>query len=214
MIHGIPGGDVAGVVDEVGKDVQQFKKGDEVYGSTGMVGAWAEYACCREKDLCPKPTNLSFEEAATVPVAGATALGAVRAAKIKAGEQVLIYGASGGVGHFAAHIAKPKGGIVTGVCSTRNLTMMEKLGMDAAIDYTKEDFSQLGPIYAIGSGKKMKGVAYPLLKDKGPPYLKELMEAGKIKPVIDHIYPMREVPGGIRYVIKDHAQGKVAITMV
>jgi NADPH:quinone reductase-like Zn-dependent oxidoreductase len=154
------GADVAGVVEAVGPDVTQFSPGDEVYGTIG-AGAFAEYACASEKNFGLKPANLSFEQAAAVPIAGYTALQGLRdAGELKAGEKVLINGASGGVGTFAVQIAKAFGAKeVTGVCSTRNLEMVRSIGADHVIDYTKEDFTRTGPydlIYcAVGNRSTM-----------------------------------------------------------
>ena len=255
VIHKVPGGDVAGIIEKVGKNVKLFKRGDAVYGTSGMIGAWAEYACCAEKDICLKPVNITFEEAAAIPVAAPTALGAIKAANIKADEQVLISGASGGVGHFAVQLAKAYGAVVTGVCSERSIDTVKSIGADYVIDYNKEDFATngkkydviigvngyrsistfkkaladggryivvggmkqamvgaiSGPIRSIGSSKKMKGVALPMLKDKGFLFLNELIEAGKVKPMIDEVYSTLEIARAMHYIIKEHAKGKVAI---
>jgi NADPH:quinone reductase-like Zn-dependent oxidoreductase len=142
------GADVAGVVEEVGKNVTGIKKGDEVFGiTTGFIGGWAEYAVLDEKSLFLKPQTLSFEEAGAMPTGSITALGAVRAAKVKAGQKVLIHGASGGVGHYVVQIAKAFGATVTGVCSTRNLDVVRSVGADFVIDYKTEDFSKKGIHY-------------------------------------------------------------------
>jgi NADPH:quinone reductase-like Zn-dependent oxidoreductase len=143
--YSIPGGDIAGVVEAVGKDVTQFQTGDEVFGdlSGSGWGGFAEYVAVPEKALALKPTNLSFEEAASVPMAGVTALQSLRdKGKIQIGQKVLINGASGGVGTFAVQIAKAFGAEVTGVCSTRNLDILQSIGADYCLDYTKEEFSQ------------------------------------------------------------------------
>src|SRR6187402_1625664 len=134
------GGDLAGRVEAVGKDVKAFQPGDEVFG-TG-AGAWAEFACASEEKLAPRPANVSFEEAAAVPVAGLTALQALRdKGEVQPGQKVLINGASGGVGTYAVQIAKAFGTEVTGVCSTRNVDLVRSIGADHVIDYTKEDFT-------------------------------------------------------------------------
>jgi NADPH:quinone reductase-like Zn-dependent oxidoreductase len=137
------GGDLAGSVEAVGKDVKGLQPGDEVYGVSGS--AWAEYTCARADRLAPKPSNLSFEEAAAVPVAGITALQGLRdKGRVQPGQKVLINGASGGVGTFAVQLAKAFGAEVTGVCSTRNVEQARALGADRVIDYTQEDFTKLG----------------------------------------------------------------------
>ena len=142
------GADVAGIVEEVGKNITSVKKGDEVFGmTTGFIGGWAEYAVLDEKSLYLKPKSLSFEEAGAMPTGGITALGAVKAAKIKTGQEVLIHGASGGVGHYVVQIAKVFGATVTGICSTRNLDVVRSIGADNVIDYKTEDFSKKGKLY-------------------------------------------------------------------
>ncbi len=142
------GRDLAGEVEAVGGNVTQFRPGDEVFG-TGL-GAFAEYVCAAEKDLAPKPVNLTFEQAAAVPVAALTALEGLRdKGRIQAGQQVLINGAAGGVGTFAVQIAKAFGAVVTGVCSTRNVELVRSLGADRAIDYTREDFTRGGQPYDL-----------------------------------------------------------------
>jgi NADPH:quinone reductase-like Zn-dependent oxidoreductase len=141
----IPGGDVAGRVETVGRNVRQFQPGDEVFGELSLYGcgAFAEYVCVPEKVLALKPANISFEEAAAVPQAAAVALHGLRdKGQIQPGQKVLIYGASGGIGTFAVQIAKSFGAEVTGVCSTRNLDMVRSIGADHVIDYTQEDFTQ------------------------------------------------------------------------
>ena len=145
----ILGADVAGRVEAVGKNVQQFQPGDEVFGSCGR-GGFAEYVCCGEKGLVLKPANVTFEQAAAVPVAAITALQGLRdVGKIQAGQQVLIHGASGGVGMFAVQIAKSFGTEVTAVCSTRNVEMVHSIGADHVIDYKREDFVQSGQRYDL-----------------------------------------------------------------
>ena len=143
------GADIAGRVEEVGKNVTEFKPGDEVFGAVG-AGGFAEYVCTREKNLALKPGNISFEAAAAAPVAGFTALQGLRdTGKIRAGQKVLVNGAAGGVGTFAVQIAKSYGTDVTGVCSTRNLDMVRSIGADHVIDYTREDFTRKGPCYDL-----------------------------------------------------------------
>jgi NADPH:quinone reductase-like Zn-dependent oxidoreductase len=145
----ILGADVAGVVEAVGKDVTEFQPGDEVFAMSKQ-GGFSEYACVRESELAPKPKNLSFEQAAAVPLAANTALIALRdQGELQPGHKVLINGASGGVGTFAVQIAKAFGAEVTGVCSTRNVGLVRSLGADAVVDYTKEDFAAHGPRYDV-----------------------------------------------------------------
>jgi NADPH:quinone reductase-like Zn-dependent oxidoreductase len=143
-----PGRDVAGEVEAVGKNVTQFKAGDEVFGACN--GAFAEYACARESAFATKPSKVTFEQAASVPVAGLTALQGFRdKAQLQPGQKVLINGAAGGVGTFAVQIAKTFGAEVTGVCSTRNVEMVRSIGADTVIDYTREDFTSNGKQYDV-----------------------------------------------------------------
>ena len=150
-INKVPGADLAGRVEAVGAGVTQFKPGDEVFGvAAGLAGGFAEYACAAEKTLALKPANISFEAAATVPVAGLTALEGLRdKGQVQPGQKVLINGASGGVGSFAVQIAKAFGAEVTAVCSTRNLESARSIGADHVLDYTKEDFTQQGVQYDL-----------------------------------------------------------------
>lgn len=144
------GTEIAGTVEEIGKNVKGFKKGDEVYGIvSGLCGAWAEYACVDDYALFYKPQNMSFEEASAVPVSGTTALSAIHKAKVKAGQHVLVYGASGGVGQFVIQILKAYGATVTAVCSTRNVELAHKLGADYIIDYKKKDFAKDNKKYDV-----------------------------------------------------------------
>jgi NADPH:quinone reductase-like Zn-dependent oxidoreductase len=255
------GVDVAGQVEAVGNDVTQFKPGDEVFGS--CRGAFAEYACAPESALAAKPNNVTFEQAASVPIAAFTALQALRdKGHIQPGQKVLINGAAGGVGTFAVQLTKSFGAEVTGVCSTRNLSMVRSLGADRAIDYTREDFTKserrydlfldcianhsllactrvLNPkgIYVpVGgsAGRWMIGtlgrsivalvlswfisqilVIFFLAKSRKEDLvvLHDLMEAGKVTPVIDKRYSLTEVPEAIRYLEAGHARGKVVITV-
>ena len=257
----IPGIDIAGKVEAVGKNVKEFQPGDDVFGDCGWGGAFAEYVCVTEKRLVAKPANISFEEAASVFVAAITALQGLRdKGKIQSGQKVLINGASGGVGTFAVQLAKYFGAEVTGVCSTRNLELVRSIGADKVIDYTKEDFTNstqkydliidntanrsvsdlklalspngicvivgfsslsrmfqqmlLGPLISITGNKKIDGLGTAKPNKKDLVLLKELLEASKIKPVIDRRYPLSEVPAAIRYLEEGHARGKVVITIV
>lgn len=257
----ILGSDIAGRVEAVGKNVKEFKPGDEVFGdiSANGWGGFAEYACAREDAFALKPTNLSFEEAAAVPMAAFTALqGFHYAGEVRPGQKVLIHGASGGVGTFAVQLAKAFGAEVTAVCSTRNLDATRSIGADHVIDYTKEDFAKNGKKYDLilatngdrsisdyrralspkgiyvhtgGSVAQMSqamfqgswisktgsqkmgsmGVTKPNKKDLLA--IKELIETGKVKPVIDRYYPLAETAEAIRYLEQGHAQGKVVITV-
>lgn len=258
--YSIPGGDIAGQVEAVGINVKQFQPGDEVFGDLSGCGwgGFAEYVSVPENVLALKPANISFEEAAAVPMASVTALQGVRdKGKIQSGQKVLINGASGGVGTFAVQIAKSFGAEVTGVCSTRNLDILRSIGADHAIDYTSEDFTKktlrydlilavngykpisaykralspngifvhvggsgaqmfqamvLGPWISMTGSKKM-GNMLQRANQKDLIYMKELLEAGKVKPVIDRRYKLSEVPEAFRYFEEGHAQGKVVITV-
>ena len=167
------GGESSGIVVEIGKNVKNFKIGDEVYGQPPEMfptGAWAEYVAMDEWRTCVKPTNLSFEEAAIIPSSCETALGAVRKAGIKRGQEVMVYGASGGVGGYAAQLAKALGAMVTGVCSTRNVEVAKSIGCDCVIDYKNEDFTKTGKTYdaIIGvNGYNPMKVYKKLLKNDG-----------------------------------------------
>jgi NADPH:quinone reductase-like Zn-dependent oxidoreductase len=256
----ILGADIAGQVEVVGKNVKQFKPGDAVFGDISACGwgGFAEYVCASEHALVLKPTNISFEEAAAVPMAAVTALQGLRnKGQIQPGQKVLINGASGGVGAFAVQIAKSFGAEVTAVCSTRNVDMVRSIGAAHVIDYTKEDFTKngqrydlilaangyhpilaykralsprgvyvmtggstaqmfqamlLGPWISMTRSKKMGNmIAKPNNKDLA--FMKELLEAGKVTPVIDRCYPLSEVAEAIRYLEEGHAQGKVVITV-
>jgi NADPH:quinone reductase-like Zn-dependent oxidoreductase len=257
----IPGGDISGVVESIGKDVTQFKPGDEVFGDLSGCswGGFAEYVAAPEKAFALKPANLSFEEAAAVPMAGVTALQSLRdKGKIQSGQKVLINGASGGVGTFAVQIAKSYGAEVTGVCSTRNLDILKSIGADYCLDYQKEKFPQnddrrydliLGvnghqPISAykraltpkgifvhVGgsgaqmfqamvqgpwvsmTGKQKMGTFLQRANQTDLVFMKELIEAGKVKPIIDRSYKLSETPEAFRYFEGGHAQGKVVITV-
>ena len=255
------GVDFAGTVEAVGKDVTQFRPGDEVFG--GRSGAFAEYVCVPEdRAVVPKPANVTFEQAAGVGVAGLTALQGLRdKGQIQPGQQVLINGASGGVGTFAVQIAKAFGAEVTGVCSTRNVDLVRSLGADHVIDYTHEDFTRsdrrydlmldvagsrpwsacrrvLNPqatLVIVGAPKgnrlmgplsrivKVRLAALPssqkavffIAKFNKPDLavLRELLEAGKVTPVIDRRYELSDCAAAFRYLGEGHARGKIVITV-
>jgi NADPH:quinone reductase-like Zn-dependent oxidoreductase len=258
------GVDYAGTVEAVGKNVTQFKAGDEVFG--GRTGAFAEYLCARAAgSVALKPASVTFEQAASVPIAGITALQGLRdKGKVQPGQKILINGASGGVGTFAVQIAKSLGADVTGVCSTRNVDLVRSLGADQVIDYTKEDFTKSeqhydaildnvanhslsecrrvlnpnGKYVLIGGGgvnesrwlgpglthalkamvlsrfvSQKMGMMLAELNQKDLAVLGDLMQSGKVKPVIDRKYKLSEIPEAIRYLEEGHARGKVVITV-
>ena len=256
----IPGKEMAGRIETVGRNVTQFQPGDEVFGDLSVAswGAFAEYVSVPETAIALKPDNLTFEQAAAVPESAVVALQGLRdKGKIQPGQKVLINGASGGVGSFAVQIAKAFGSEVTAVCSTKNLEMARSIGADHVIDYTKKDFTQngqqydlilaangyhpisdyrralspqgiyvatggtmtqslqatmMGPFISMTGSKTMGGMMVkPNQNDLV--FIKDLIEAGKVTPVIDRCYPLSEVVEAFRYIGAGHAQGKVVITV-
>ncbi len=234
----ILGMDLAGKIEATGKEVTRFQVGDEVFASTmwSGFGAYAEYKCIPEDGvLARKPANMSFEEAAVIPSGGITTLGILKMANIQPGQKVLIYGASGSVGTFAVQLARALGAEVTGVCSRANLDLVRSLGAETVIDYTREDFTQRGETYDVifDAVDKFRGDYKAALKETGVylnvdkssdkiktkdiPFLlrelKELVEEGKLKAVIDRRYPWEQIVEAHRYVDQGHKKGNVVITV-
>ena len=250
----IPGNELSGEIESVGKDVKRFKKGDQVFGiswGTTFQGTTAEYKCLPEDGMIAiRPASMTDEEAASLPVGGLTALHFLRKGNVQSGQKVLIYGASGSVGTFAVQLAKYFGAEITGVCSTTNIEMVRSLGADIVIDYTKEDFTGNGHTYDVifdtvsktsfsrcKNSLKQRGnyltTDWPLLQalwtsmaggkkvifgmaGKNPEdlnFLKELVEEGKIRSVIDKRYPLEQAAEAHRYVDKGHKKGNVVITI-
>jgi len=258
---GVRGRDVAGRVEAVGTNVTQVQPGEEVFGIG--EGSFAEYVSARPDKLAPKPANLTFEQAAAVPISALTALQALRdTGKVQPGQKVLIIGAAGGVGSFAVQLAKAFGAEVTGVCSTTKVDLVRSIGADEVINYTREDFANgarrwdlivdtagrrslshlrraltpRGTLVIVGGeggGRWLGGfdrqilrapILSLLVRQRLRPLvskerrddlvvLKELIEAGKVTPVIDRTYPLSEVPEAIRYLEAGHARGKIVITV-
>jgi NADPH:quinone reductase-like Zn-dependent oxidoreductase len=233
----ITGVELAGVVEAIGSDVKQFNKGDHVYGTTtGLTyGANAEYVCVPEKPkkgvLVKKPDNISFMDAAVISVGGMTALHILRKANIQKGQKVLIYGAPGSVGTYAVQLAKYFGAEVTGVCSTNNIDMVKSLGADNVIDYHKADFRKGTTKYDIvfdAVGKLTKSSCKNVLKKNGSflsvryptkekveymIFLNELIEGGKLRPIIDRTYTLDKIREAHNYVEQGHKKGNVVLTL-
>ncbi len=251
------GQELAGEIESVGKDVKRFKRGDQIFTSTGFsFGAYAEYKCLPEDAMMAlKPTNMTYEEAAVVPVGGTNALHFLRLGHIQSGQKILINGAGGGIGTMAIQLAKSFGAEVIAVDSGRKLDMLSSIGADKVIDYTKEDFTKSGETYdvifdVVGKSPFFRsirslnehgtllqannGLVVPKFqglwtsmtsskkviskmageKKEDLVFLKDLIEAGKIRSVIDRRYPLEETAEAHRYVDKGHKKGNVVITVV
>jgi len=230
----ILGFELAGKIEEAGNKVKSFKAGDSVFASCGLTfGAYAEYKCLPENDLIAiKPSNMTFEEAATVPIGGLTALRFLKKAGITSGHNVLIYGASGSVGIFAVQLARHFGANVTAVCSSKNVNLVKSLGADTVIDYTSEDFTKQETHFDIifdAVGKTSKSACKKLLKPKGKFVsvsgsagknsndlltLQGLIESGNLKTVIDRSYTLEQIREAHSYVEQFHKKGNVVINIV
>ncbi len=249
-----PGRDLAGVVEAVGPGVTGFRLGDAVYGASAN-GTCAEYVCAKASKLARKPANISFEQAAAVPVAGITALQGLRdKGRVAEGQRVLVNGASGGVGTFAVQIARAFGARVTGVCSTRNLSLVRSLGADDVFDYTQDDFTRSqqryhllfdnilnhsfadcrrvlepGGMHVVAGGPAGAALAAvalsPFTRGRVVPFLavirqadllalNEMMEAGKVTPVIDRCYPLHETAAAMRHLASARARGKIIVSLL
>jgi len=250
----ILGTELAGEVESVGKDVTQYKKGDQVFaGTLKTMGGYAEYKCLPANKVALKPSNLTYQEAAALPIGARTALYYLQKADVQAGQKILVYGASGSVGTYTVQLAKHFGAEVTGVCSTANIPLVKSLGAETVIDYTKEDFSTHNEMYdvvfvavdkipfsvcmrmlrhggkyvnitmplpslkklwiAMKDGKKLVVGGNPSETTENLNKLKDLVEAGTLKPVIDKEYPLEKIVEAHRYVEKGHKKGNVVITL-
>jgi len=233
----ILGFEFSGIVEEVGGDVKLFKKGDQVYGTTTGLknGAYAEYVCIPEKwrmgVIAPMPKELTFDEAAVLPIGGMTAYDLLRRTNIKPSQKVLIYGASGSVGTYAVQLAKSLGGIVTGVCSTSNIELVKSIGAEEVIDYTKTDIGKYEKKFDVvfdAVGKMPAATLKALLHKKGKyisvksitsektehlTFLNKLVEEGKLRPVIDRKYPLEQMVEAHEYVELGHKKGNVVISV-
>ncbi|PFC86514.1 NAD(P)-dependent alcohol dehydrogenase [Bacillus anthracis] len=230
----ILGVELSGEIEEIGTDVTQFKKGDQIFALTELnVGGYAEYTCVHESGLVAlKPTNVTYEEAAVIPFGATSALHFLRKARIKRGQQVLIYGASGSVGTAAVQLAKYFGATVTAVCSHSNFELVQSLGADKVIDYTKEDFTKRGEYYDVifdAVGKHKRSLGKKALTPTGVYVsvngmmakvskedmflLKKLTETENLKPVIDRTYRLEEIAEAHMYVENGHKKGNVSITL-
>jgi NADPH:quinone reductase-like Zn-dependent oxidoreductase len=256
----VPGTDFAGRVEAVGKDVTPFQPGDQVFGFCKRC--FAEYVCARGDKIAPKPVNLDFEQAAAVPTSALTALqGLCDQGEIKAGQRVLIIGASGGVGSFAVQLAKVFGAEVTGVCSTTKVDLVRSIGADDVVDYTRDDFAATGKRFDLildtagnrplahlrraltrrgtlvivggeeggrwlaGTDRQLRAVLVSpfvshalrsfvaVARQQDLELLKELIETGKVTPVIDRTYPLSEAAEAIRYLARGHPRGKIVLTV-
>lgn len=258
--NGIRGRDVAGVVEVTGKNIAGFRPGDEVYGT--CEGSFAEYVCAQEARLAPKPANLSFAQAAAVPISAGTALQGLRdSGRLQSGQDVLVIGAAGGVGAYAVQLAKAFGAHVTGVCSTGKTDLVRSIGADDVIDYRREDFADAGKQYDLildTAGNRPLSVLRRALKPRGTlvivggegggkwtggferalraaalspfvgqqlkgliaseraedlRFLTGLIEAGKVRPVIDRTYALADAPAAIGHLRDGSARGKIVITL-